>query len=119
MWDLLSNISVDPTRPIVYSSVYRSLRTNLPRECMGFIDFPFYHFPFLETNGSVTVAVDDNRVGPLYKHIFSPASAPSLSFIGITWKVLLFHLFELQSKWIAGVLSVRITLPWKGYDGGN
>uniref|UniRef100_M4F6E5 Flavin-containing monooxygenase n=1 Tax=Brassica campestris TaxID=3711 RepID=M4F6E5_BRACM len=62
---------------------------------------------------------DDNRVGPLYKHIFSPASAPSLSFIGITWKVLLFHLFELQSKWIAGVLSGRITLPWKGYDGGN
>ncbi|KAF8049667.1 hypothetical protein N665_2153s0001 [Sinapis alba] len=34
-------LSVDPTRPIVYSSVYRSLRTNLPRECMGFIDFPF------------------------------------------------------------------------------
>ncbi|KAF3499460.1 hypothetical protein F2Q69_00040698 [Brassica cretica] len=34
-------LSVDPTRPIVYSSVYRSLRTNLHRECMGFIDFPF------------------------------------------------------------------------------
>ncbi|KAF2539457.1 hypothetical protein F2Q68_00019371 [Brassica cretica] len=34
-------LSVDPTRPIVYSSVYRSLRTYLPRECMGFIDFPF------------------------------------------------------------------------------
>lgn len=34
-------LSVDPTRPIVYSSVYRSLRTNLPRECMGFTDFPF------------------------------------------------------------------------------
>ncbi|KAF3568800.1 hypothetical protein DY000_02012200 [Brassica cretica] len=34
-------LSIDPTRPIVYSSVYRSLRTNLPRECMGFIDFPF------------------------------------------------------------------------------
>ncbi|CAF1859722.1 unnamed protein product [Brassica oleracea var. botrytis] len=34
-------LSVDPTRPIVYSSVYGSLRTNLPRECMGFTDFPF------------------------------------------------------------------------------
>lgn len=44
-----------------------------------------YHFPFLETNGSVTV--NDNCVGPLYKHIFSPAFAPSLSFVGITWKV--------------------------------
>ncbi|CAF1859730.1 unnamed protein product [Brassica oleracea var. botrytis] len=27
-----------------------------------------YHFPFLETNG--IISVDDNRVGPLYKHIF-------------------------------------------------
>lgn len=44
-----------------------------------------YHFPFLETNGIVTV--DDNRVGPLYKHIFPPAFAPSLSFVGLPWKV--------------------------------
>lgn len=44
-----------------------------------------YHFPFLETNGSVTV--DDNRVGPLYKDVFPPALAPYLSFIGIPWKV--------------------------------
>ncbi|KAJ4906958.1 Flavin-containing monooxygenase FMO GS-OX-like 3 [Raphanus sativus] len=70
-----------------------------------------YHFPFLETSGSV--AVDDNSVGPLYKHVFSPAFAPSLSFIGIAWKVLPFHLFELQSKWISGVLSGRIMLPSK------
>ncbi|ESQ29133.1 hypothetical protein EUTSA_v10023900mg, partial [Eutrema salsugineum] len=34
-------LSVDPTRPVVHSSVYGSLRTNLPRECMGFRDFPF------------------------------------------------------------------------------
>ncbi|KFK24020.1 hypothetical protein AALP_AAs65924U000100, partial [Arabis alpina] len=34
-------LSVDPTRPIVHSSVYGSLRTNLPRECMGYRDFPF------------------------------------------------------------------------------
>ncbi|CAH2048044.1 unnamed protein product [Thlaspi arvense] len=69
-----------------------------------------YHFPFLDTNGIVTV--DDNRV-PLYKHIFPPTLAPSLSFIGIAWKVLPFPMFELQSKWIAGVLSGRITLPSK------
>ncbi|CAH2048038.1 unnamed protein product [Thlaspi arvense] len=70
-----------------------------------------YHFPFLETNGSVTV--EDNRVGPLYKDVFPPALAPWLSFIGIPWKVVPFPLFELQSKWIAGVLSGRITLPAK------
>ncbi|TMW96632.1 hypothetical protein EJD97_007073 [Solanum chilense] len=70
-----------------------------------------YHFPFLETNGIVTV--DDNRVGPLYKHVFPPAFAPSLSFVGLPWKVIPFFLCELQSKWIAGVLSGRISLPSK------
>ncbi|CAN4097761.1 unnamed protein product [Withania somnifera] len=70
-----------------------------------------YYFPFLETNGIVTV--DDNRVGPLYKHIFPPAFAPSLSFVGLPWKVIPFFLCELQSKWIAGVLSGRISLPSK------
>ncbi|XP_022738057.1 flavin-containing monooxygenase FMO GS-OX-like 4 [Durio zibethinus] len=68
-----------------------------------------YHYPFLETNG--IVSVDDNRLGPLYKHVFPPALAPSLSFVGIPWKVVPFPLFEFQSKWIAGVLSGRIKLP--------
>ncbi|KAK9927507.1 hypothetical protein M0R45_024688 [Rubus argutus] len=73
--------------------------------CTGYI----YDFPFLETNGIVTV--DDNRVGPLYKHVFPPVLAPSLSFVGLPWKVVPFPLFELQSKWISGLLSNRITLP--------
>ncbi|XVE65040.1 hypothetical protein DITRI_Ditri07aG0150100 [Diplodiscus trichospermus] len=68
-----------------------------------------YHFPFLDTNGIVTV--DDNRVGPLYKHIFPPALAPCLAFVGIPWKVATFPLFEFQSKWVASVLSGRIALP--------
>jgi len=33
------------------------------------------------------VTVDDNRVGPLYKHVFPPALAPWLSFVGLPWKV--------------------------------
>ncbi|XP_011650414.2 flavin-containing monooxygenase FMO GS-OX-like 3 [Cucumis sativus] len=70
-----------------------------------------YHFPFLETNGNVTV--DDNRVGPLYKHVFPPALAPGLSFVGLPFKVIPFPLFELQSNWVAGVLSKRIALPSK------
>ncbi|CAA7041579.1 unnamed protein product [Microthlaspi erraticum] len=57
------------------------------------------------------LAVDDNRVGPLYKHIFPPPLAPWLSFVGIPCKVIPFPMFELQSKWIAGVLSGRIMLP--------
>ncbi|KAK6947601.1 Flavin monooxygenase-like, partial [Dillenia turbinata] len=70
-----------------------------------------YHFPFLETNGIVNV--DDNRVGPLYQHVFPPALAPWLSFVGLPWKVIPFPLCEYQSKWIAGVLSGRILLPSK------
>ncbi|GLU00435.1 hypothetical protein SLE2022_178070 [Rubroshorea leprosula] len=38
-----------------------------------------YHFPFLRTNGIVTV--DDNRVGPLYQHVFPPSLALRLSFL--------------------------------------
>lgn len=31
----------DPSRRVVHSSLYDSLRTNLPREVMGFLDYPF------------------------------------------------------------------------------
>ncbi|CAK7339397.1 unnamed protein product [Dovyalis caffra] len=34
-------IGLDPTRKIVHTSLYESLRTNLPRETMGFMDYPF------------------------------------------------------------------------------
>lgn len=34
-------IGNDPTREVVHSSLYLSLRTNLPRELMGFLDYPF------------------------------------------------------------------------------
>uniref|UniRef100_A0A7N0TKY3 Flavin-containing monooxygenase n=1 Tax=Kalanchoe fedtschenkoi TaxID=63787 RepID=A0A7N0TKY3_KALFE len=78
---------------------------NVILHCTGYK----YHFPFLDTSGMVTV--DDSRVGPLYKHVFPPALAPGLSFVGLPWKVVPFPLCELQSKWIAGVLSGRISLP--------
>lgn len=34
-------LGLDPRRAVVHSSLYQSLRTNLPREIMGFRDFPF------------------------------------------------------------------------------
>ncbi|XP_074307001.1 flavin-containing monooxygenase FMO GS-OX-like 2 [Silene latifolia] len=68
-----------------------------------------YHYPFLHTGGAVNV--EDNRVGPLYKHVFPPGLAPGISFIGVPNYILSFTHFELQSKWIAGVLSGRISLP--------
>ncbi|XP_044384214.1 flavin-containing monooxygenase FMO GS-OX-like 4 [Triticum aestivum] len=71
-----------------------------------------YSFPFLEDDEEAgVVAVDDNRVGPLYKHVFPPRLAPRISFIGLPFKAIPFLVFQLQSSWVAGVLSGRIELP--------
>ncbi|CAL4923757.1 unnamed protein product [Urochloa decumbens] len=72
--------------------------------CTGY----YYHFPFLDLDG---LTVDDNRVGPLYKHIFPPKYAPNLSFVGLPMKTIIFQSVELESKWVAAVLSGRATLP--------
>uniref|UniRef100_A0A0D9WUR2 Flavin-containing monooxygenase n=1 Tax=Leersia perrieri TaxID=77586 RepID=A0A0D9WUR2_9ORYZ len=68
-----------------------------------------YSFPFLDIDGKVTV--DDNRVGPLFEHVFPPSLAPSLSFIGIPAKVILPRFVEMQASWVAQVVSGKRTLP--------
>lgn len=70
-----------------------------------------YHFPFLDLD-ELTVD-EDNRVGPLYKHVFPPKYAPNLSFVGLPVKTIIFQSFELESKWVARVLSGRVALPSK------
>ncbi|KAK1364546.1 Flavin-containing monooxygenase [Heracleum sosnowskyi] len=70
-----------------------------------------YNFPFLKTNKIVTV--EDNRVGPLYKHVFPPELAPTLAFIGIPYVITGFPMMELQAKWISLVLSDQLFLPSK------
>ncbi|KAL9246812.1 hypothetical protein vseg_020303 [Gypsophila vaccaria] len=78
---------------------------NVILHCTGYK----FHYPFLHTGGAVNV--EDNRVGPLYKHVFPPTLAPGISFVGIPNFIITAVHFELQSKWIAGVLSERISLP--------
>ncbi|CAN6288828.1 unnamed protein product [Urochloa humidicola] len=85
----------------------RSIKADVIMHCTGYL----YDFPFLGDDS--TIIVDDNRVDPLYKHVFPPEVAPQLSFIGLPWKVIPFPLFELQSKWVAKVLSGQIVLPSK------
>ncbi|XP_039008133.1 flavin-containing monooxygenase FMO GS-OX5-like isoform X2 [Hibiscus syriacus] len=68
-----------------------------------------YHFPFLRSNGMVTV--DDNRVGPLFQHVFPPSLAPWLSFVGLPYQAAMTVVIELQSKWVAKVLSGKLELP--------
>ncbi|RCV43860.1 hypothetical protein SEVIR_9G333800v4 [Setaria viridis] len=67
-----------------------------------------YHFPFLDLDG---LTVDDNRVGPLYRHVFPPKYAPNLSFVGLPFKTIIFQALELESKWVAAVLSGHTALP--------
>ncbi|CAO2813798.1 unnamed protein product [Amaranthus hypochondriacus] len=84
-----------------------SVEANVLIHCTGYK----FDFPFLNTNG--IVRVDDNRVGPLYKHVFPPELAPWLSFVGIPLKIISFEMLELHSKWIAKVLSRKVGLPSK------
>ncbi|CAM6046018.1 unnamed protein product [Sphagnum compactum] len=72
--------------------------------CTGY----YYYYPFLDTKGLVTA---DNKVGPLYEHVFPPTLAPSLSFVGLPQKVIPFPLSQLQARWIAKVLSGKVQLP--------
>jgi len=50
--------------------------------------------------GSLTAArtAGDGRVAPLFKHVFPPAAAPSLAFIGLLWKSIRNTQFELQAR---------------------
>ncbi|KAL6645368.1 hypothetical protein ACP70R_016976 [Stipagrostis hirtigluma subsp. patula] len=82
-----------------------SVKADVIMHCTGYK----YSFPFLGDDS--TISVDDNRIHPLYKHVFPPQVAPHLSFIGLPFKVVPFPLCELQSIWVAGVLSGRIQLP--------
>lgn len=68
-----------------------------------------YAFPFFE--GSVDCPIADNRIENLYQHVFLPRLAPSLSLIGIPWKVVPFPLFQLQARWIGKCLSGEAELP--------
>ncbi|XP_023734510.1 flavin-containing monooxygenase FMO GS-OX5 [Lactuca sativa] len=83
-----------------------SIEADIILHCTGYK----FHFPFLRTNN--IVHVDDNRVGPLYKHVFPPQLAPRLAFVGLTYNQgVHFQMFELQSKWVALALSGKISLP--------
>ncbi|CAM0871207.1 unnamed protein product [Alopecurus aequalis] len=68
-----------------------------------------YSYPFLADDDGLSV--DDNRVGPMYQHVFPPHLAPHLSFVGLHMAALFFPVCQLQSNWVAGVLSGRIDLP--------
>jgi len=54
-----------------------------------------YAYPFLDSSG-LELDTCDNHAAPLYKHVFPPAAAPSLAFVGLLWKSLRYIQFEMQ-----------------------
>jgi len=69
-----------------------------------------YEFPFL-SNVPDAPSVKDNRVSVLYKHVFPPRLGPTLSFVGLPWKVVPFPQFQLQAQWIGACLNGSVQLP--------
>lgn len=69
-----------------------------------------YHYtaPFLPDS---LVDTSRSHVRPLYQHMFHPELRERLSFIGLTFKIVPFPQFELQTKLVARVLSGRTALP--------
>ncbi|CAI5499283.1 unnamed protein product [Closterium sp. Naga37s-1] len=74
--------------------------------CTGY----HYSFPFLALPTSL-LSVDTGRVTPLFRHVLPPAFGPSLSFIGLPWKVVPFPLCQLQARWVAQLLSSQLPVP--------
>jgi hypothetical protein len=104
----IKSLGADGSVHFVDGSVVRTVDAIM--HCTGYV----YRFPFLEgIAGSCPGAptIDDNRVAPLYKHIFPPSLAPRLAFIGLPWKVVPFPQFELQAQWVARSLTGRAVLP--------
>ncbi|XP_076932072.1 flavin-containing monooxygenase FMO GS-OX3-like [Bidens hawaiensis] len=58
--------------------------------------------------------VDDNSIGPLYKHVFVPELEARLAFVGLTYNHgVIFLTVEFQAKWVALSLCGKILLPSK------
>eukprot|EP00775_Hariotina_reticulata_P007189 gene7189-7403_t len=71
-----------------------------------------YSYPWLDHLGLVSTG--DGHVRPLYLHMFPPAVAPSLAFIGLPWRCTKMPQFKLQGQLLARLLSGRAALPSLG-----
>ncbi|XP_038064684.1 flavin-containing monooxygenase FMO GS-OX-like 4 [Patiria miniata] len=74
--------------------------------CTGYL----YDFPFLTPE--CEVSVDRKRVTPLYKHVIH-TKFPSLSFIGLVWRICPFLLMSCQVRFVMAALEGTMILPSK------
>ncbi|GJV50527.1 flavin monooxygenase-like, FAD/NAD(P)-binding domain protein [Tanacetum coccineum] len=82
MWQHLKITRVFDNGTVVFQDGH-SIEADTILHCTGYK----YRFPFLRTND--LVHVDNNRVDPLYKHVFPPQLAPRLAFVGLTFTITL------------------------------
>uniref|UniRef100_A0A182TSG8 Flavin-containing monooxygenase n=1 Tax=Anopheles melas TaxID=34690 RepID=A0A182TSG8_9DIPT len=129
-WIYTDEVGVDRYGLPVHTSMYRGLRTNLPKEsdvsmltetgakftngseesfdvvvyCTGFR----YNFPFL--GADCGIEVQDNHVQPLYKHCIN-INHPTMAFIGLPFYVCAAQMMDLQVRFCLAYLTGRQHLP--------
>jgi thioredoxin reductase len=69
-----------------------------------------YSFPFFGPEMQKIIHVDDGSVHPLFLHLFH-LDFPTLSFIGLPWRVAPFPLFHYQTRLVGAVLKGLVQLP--------
>ncbi|XP_076891483.1 flavin-containing monooxygenase FMO GS-OX5-like [Bidens hawaiensis] len=104
MWQHSKILKIESDDTVLFQDGF-SVEADIILHCTGYK----LHFPFLETNG--IISVQDKRIGPMYKHVFLPQVAPNLSFVGIPEESFTFAIIECQSRWIAQALSKKVLLP--------
>ncbi|KAK4289513.1 hypothetical protein Pmani_037519 [Petrolisthes manimaculis] len=70
-----------------------------------------YSFPFLSQE--CEVSVKDNHIRPLYKHLIY-AKFPSLGFIGIPQRIVVFPLVDYQVRYFLAIVMGKVCVP--SYD---
>ena len=107
--DIPKNVQLKPkVREITQDGVILKNGDYLPCDVIIFCTGYHYSFPFLQED--CHVSTEDNRVTPLYKHIFH-IEHPSLCFIGLLKRVYHFQMYSAQAAYACAVLRRDVTLP--------
>ncbi|KAK6142934.1 hypothetical protein DH2020_023282 [Rehmannia glutinosa] len=97
-------LGLDPNRDIVHSSLYHSLCTNLPRQLMGLLDYPFASRKY-----------DDSRTFPHHKEVLEflnefAGDFGLLELIRFNTEVVRVEQVDLRSdQWIVGSKTNKLT----------
>ena len=104
-----NNVHMRPRiREITQDGVILKNGEYLPCDVIIFCTGYHYSFPFLQED--CHVSTDDDRITPLYKHIFH-IDHPSLCFIGLPRRIFHFQAYSAQAAYACAVLRHEVTLP--------